>query len=381
MSGRSVLFLQATEPGAYPPIMNAASCLADRGWNATLLAAPMADLPTHVPPHPGVTVRSIPVRPSHVFRPADYVRYHLAAARLALTTRPAVIYASDPLAASPALLAARLSGAAIVYHEHDSPAPGSLRPFLAARRKSIAGRAIAVVLPNANRTAIVRGELGLPEVRMHTVWNVPRLAELPVVRAREDGAEGPLVLYYHGSITPDRLPESLAAALAALGGLASLRIVGYEAPSATGYVRHLRGLAGPSGGLVDFRGTVDRERAMAEAASADVGLALVPLETEEINMANMAGASNKAFDYMAAGLPLLVTDRPDWRGLVVAPGYGIAVDPRDAGRMADVIRALAADRGRVKAMGEAARKRIAAEWHYERAFAPVIEIIERAVPR
>lgn len=96
MSGRTILFLQVTEPGAYPPIMNAAFCLADRGWQATLLAAPIAGLDTPVPVHPGVTVRAIATRPSHVIRPADYLRYHLAAARLALTQRPAVIYASDP---------------------------------------------------------------------------------------------------------------------------------------------------------------------------------------------------------------------------------------------------------------------------------------------
>jgi len=379
MSRRSVLFLQATEPGAYPPIMNAAFCLADRGWKVTLLAAPMVDLPTHVPAHPGVTVRAIATRPSHVFRPPDYVRYHAAAARLALTMRPSVVYASDPLAASPALLAARLSGAAIVYHEHDSPEAGALRPFLARRREAASRRAVAVVLPNAGRTALVRTELGLPAARMHTVWNVPRLGEIPSLRVREGRGEGPLVLYYHGSITPDRLPESLGAALALLGGLASLRIVGYEAPSARGYVERLRAMAGPAAELVDFRGPVDRDRAMAEAAEADVGLALVPLEAKDINMANMAGASNKAFDYMAAGLPLLVADRPDWRSLVVDPGYGLAVDPGDAGRMADAIRILAADRDRVRAMGQAARQRIVAEWHYEHAFAEVMGVIDRAV--
>jgi glycosyltransferase involved in cell wall biosynthesis len=371
MTGRSVLFLQATEPGAYPPIMNAAFCLADRGWRATLLAAPIAGLTTRVPAHPGVTVRAIGMRPSHVLRPPDYLRYHLAAARLALRERPAVVYASDPLAASPALLAARLSGARIVYHEHDSPAPGGLRPFIASRRKRAAQNALAVVFPNERRAEIAGAELGLDGGMIQTVWNVPRLAEIP---AAADRAGGPLILYYHGSITPDRVPESLIAALVLLGGAAQLRIVGYEAPGAQGYVGRLQTL-GPAG-LVDYRGTVDRDRAMAEAAAADVGLALVPSAGGDINLANMAGASNKAFDYMAAGLPLIVTDRPDWRSLIVEPGYGIAVDPGRPDVIADAISRLAEDRGGLRAMGAAARARIAAEWHYERLFAPVAEAIE-----
>lgn len=376
MSGRSILFLQVTEPGAYPPIMNAAFCLADRGWRATLLAAPIADLATPVPSHPGVTVRAIRTRPSHVVRPSDYARYHLAAARLALLARPTVVYASDPLAASPALLAARLSGAMLVYHEHDSPAPGALRPFFATRRKLAASRAEAVVLPNAGRAEVAAAELGLDRRKVHTVWNVPRLAELPDVAARS--GDGPLVLYYHGSITPDRLPESIVTALVSLNGAVVLRIVGYESPGARGYVSHLRTLAGAHGGLIDYRGTVDRSRALAEAAAADVGLALVPPEGGDINLANMAGASNKAFDYMAAGLPLIVTDRPDWRSLFVDPGYAVAIDPRHTDAVAEAVRGLAADRGRLTAVGAAARARIAAEWHYERQFAPVVDVIERA---
>jgi glycosyltransferase involved in cell wall biosynthesis len=379
MSGRSILFLQATEPGAYPPIMNAAFCLADRGWHATLLAAPMADLATPVPAHSGVTVKAIATRPSHVLRPSDYARYHLAAARLSLRLRPAVVYASDPLAASPALLAARLAGAKLVYHEHDSPGAGALRPWLAARRRSLAQRADIVVLPNAERAELVRAELGLLPSRVRTVWNVPRLAEVPSALPRPDAA-GPLVLYYHGSITPDRVPKAVVTAVIALDGLVRLRVVGYEAPGAAGYVRQLRDIAENAGrsALVEFSGAVDRGSAMAKAARADIGLALVPPESDDINLANMAGASNKAFDYMAAGLALIVTDRPDWRALVVHPGYGTGCDPHDADSIANAVRWLAQDRGRLRAMGDAARGRIVAEWHYERAFAPVVDFLGAA---
>ena len=47
-------------------------------------------------------------------------------------------------------------------------------------------------------------------------------------------------------------------------------------------------------------------------------------------MSNMTGASNKPFDYMAAGLALLVSDLPDWKTMFVDPGFGLACDPTDA---------------------------------------------------
>ena len=54
-----------------------------------------------------------------------------------------------------------------------------------------------------------------------------------------------------------------------------------------------------------------------EAARAHVGLALMPLNSNDLNMRHMTGASNKPFDYMAAGLALLVSDLPDWRQMFV----------------------------------------------------------------
>ena len=55
----------------------------------------------------------------------------------------------------------------------------------------------------------------------------------------------------------------------------------------------------------------------------------MPKKSEDINMQNMVGASNKPFDYMACGLPLLVTDLPEWTSTFVEPGYARACNPDD----------------------------------------------------
>ena len=55
----------------------------------------------------------------------------------------------------------------------------------------------------------------------------------------------------------------------------------------------------------------------------------MPRSTENINLRHMVGASNKAFDYMACGLPLLVTDLPEWVTAFVEPGYARACNPDD----------------------------------------------------
>ena len=94
-----------------------------------------------------------------------------------------------------------------------------------------------------------------------------------------------------------------------MGGRVRLRIAGYEAPSARGYVKHLVGGDGGTAAetLVEYIGMVPRADLLMEAARAHVGLALMPLNSNDLNMRHMTGASNKPFDYMAAGLPLLVS--------------------------------------------------------------------------
>ena len=112
---------------------------------------------------------------------------------LAIGRRPDIVYASDPLGAAPGLLAARLSGARLVYHEHDTPNPGTLHPWLARQRRAAARRAAAVILPNEARSRIARDELGFSDDRLHIVWNMPRRCELPVRKQVPGRAAAPLL--------------------------------------------------------------------------------------------------------------------------------------------------------------------------------------------
>ena len=125
---RRVLFVQATNPGAYPPLIHASMLMAEAGWEVTFLSAPIDGDELALNPHPRIKIHAVRSRPSHVMGKVEYAVYAAAAARLAVRLRPDVVYASDPLGAGPGLLAARLAGAALVYHEHDSPSRATSRP-------------------------------------------------------------------------------------------------------------------------------------------------------------------------------------------------------------------------------------------------------------
>jgi glycosyltransferase involved in cell wall biosynthesis len=371
-AGRSVLFVQGTEAGGYPPIIHASSLMALAGAEVLILNAPVTGHDLAFPTVPGIHVRSIGPRPSHVMRGIDYLQYVLAAARLALTFRPDVIYASDPLGAGPGLLAARLAHAALVYHEHDTPALGKLRPPIAQFRRAAARQARFVVFPNEARARIAQAELGFRDEQLRIVWNVPRRAELPDLPCSQKSG---ITVYYHGSITPERIPESVVDAVAQTGCGARLRIMGYEAPGAPGYVARLLGLGNRSGeSVVEYLGQVPtRGSLFAEAARADVGLALMPQRTSDLNLMHMMGASNKVFDYMGSGLAVLVTDLPEWIGGFVKPGYGRSCDPADPTSIASQLEWFAANPTERRTMGAKGRAKIESDWNYERAFASLLE--------
>jgi glycosyltransferase involved in cell wall biosynthesis len=360
----------------YPPLIHASMLMAEAGWNVTFLSAPFDGCLLELSHHPRIAQQAIPARPSHVMGKAAYARYAAAAARLALRLRPEIVYASDPLGAGPGLLAARLARARLVYHEHDSPAPGSLRPSLARARAAAGRRAELVIFPNEARAGIAQAELGFSADRLRIVWNMPRRAELPLVDYRP---EAPLIVHYHGGIAPDLLPTAVVEAVRRLSSRARLRIVGYEAPGAAGYVQRLIELGGGSNstGVVHYAGQVPRADLIAAAAQAHVGLALLltTYHGSDLNIRHLMGASNKVFDYMAAGLALLVSDRPDWRDMLVGPGYARACDPTDPASIAAALSWYIDHPAERRAMGASGRAKIEAEWNYDSAFEPVMSAL------
>lgn len=368
---KRALFVQATEPGGYPPLINASTLMADAGWEVTFLSAPVGYTSLPVPPHPRITIRKIRPRTSHVMTKRDYLAYCAKAIKLALMLKPDVVYASDPMGAAPGRLAARFAKAKLLYHEHDSPALGLLHPWISRQRFLAAQKAYLVIVPNEARSEIVRSALNIPKSKMRVVWNVPRLCELP---KRMPGNHRPLMTYYHGNISPDLVPLSFVDALQKLEGKAYLKIIGYESPGSPGYIARLiqAGYITGGGSLVEYGGLIARSNLLQEAARAHVGIAFMPRSSGDLNMMNMTGASNKSFDYMAAGLALLVSDLPDWREMFVVPNYAHACDPEDAAAIADCLKWLHDHPSELEATSLRNRNKIEMDWNYDKQFAPIL---------
>lgn len=334
MKSPRIVYLQFTNPMAYPPLLHSSRLLAEMGWQVLFLGAQSLGTDAlRVSEHPNISFELFPCHRSGWRQKLDYGRFIAWVAGRLRKFQPDWLYASDAPIAPAAYVLAKSHGLPVVYHEHDSPdvaanPPSAYQRFTLAMRRRLAHLAAITILPNAKRANFFAQSLGLQRSPL-VVWNCPRRSE--IVTAPLDIRSGELRLLYHGSISPERLPMTLLEALRQGPPSVHLRVVGYETAGHLGYLQAMReraaALSLPEERLEILGLLPRREDVLENCRQCDIGLALMPMEGGDLNMQAMAGASNKPFDYLACGLPLLVSDLPDWRSLFVAPGFARACNP------------------------------------------------------
>jgi glycosyltransferase involved in cell wall biosynthesis len=153
-----------------------------------------------------------------------------------------------------------------------------------------------------------------------------------------------------------------------------LRLVGYETIGYPTYGRELLAEASRLGvqDRLEILPAASRHALLQISADQHVGVALMPRVSDDINMRHMVGASNKATDYLAAGLALLVSDLPDWRAAYVDARYGLSCDPSSARSIAAALKWFLDHRNETLQMGERGRQRLVSEWNYDAVFEPIL---------
>jgi glycosyltransferase involved in cell wall biosynthesis len=382
VKAQRVLFVQYTHPAGYPPIERAARILESKGWGVRIvgigglgtdaLAANSLD---------GLDVRLVSGAGRGILQKLQYLRFLILCARHALVWRPTWLYVSDSFA-SPIGLVAAILGGRVVYHEHDSPTAVSpsrvLRIILRARR-ALLRRAHVVVSPNEERSAAL-SEAGRGR-QVLTAWNCTRLSEVQELRVTRTNRTS-IRLVYHGSIVPAKAPLTILDAIARADGVVELIIAGYETIGSQGYVAEIKHRASELGisDKVNVMPAMPRAALLERAASCDIGLSLVPSASRDPNERRMAGASNKAFEYLACGVPLIVSDLDDWRRLFVDRGVAWACEPENVNSIVKLFNRARQRRHELIEMGQRGQELVRSEWNYETQFAPVLQAMNAALP-
>lgn len=163
-------------------------------------------------------------------------------------------------------------------------------------------------------------------------------------------------LCFVGDMTPDRGIENLIRAADRSG--AGLFLVGdFHPPSYGEAVRRM-----PESRCVEFLGRLDRERVREVLARSSVGMCTMP----DGGQYNICDTFNmKVYDYMAMGLPVVLSDSAYARRVLERYEFGILVDPADVEETARAVRRLAEHPEEAARMGREGRRAIAEEFNWD----------------
>jgi glycosyltransferase involved in cell wall biosynthesis len=369
---RRILYLQFQDPAAYPPLEHSSQILANGGWSVVFIgAAVVPDAVIKFPTHPNIRTKTFGFSPFLKSQPVRYLYFTFKCLFWTLIWRPMWIYGSD-LNVLPALwLIRKVARSKIIYHEHDSPnamtAQSSFRRLALWCRKSVGRDADLCVLPQQQRLDNFIKQTQRQKQTL-CIWNCPSVTEVSGEVLKKDQ---PLLLYYHGSINAARIPLELVESICRFKGDVQLLLAGYEVQGSIGYVEDLKQRAHRWGvpSAVNYVGAIPlRDDLLRIAGSAHVGLSLMPMESDDINLLHMVGASNKPFDCMASGLPLLVSRLGDWVTTFVEPGFARACDPRDPDSIERELRWYLQNPSMRIEMGRRCLEKVRDSWNYENMF-------------
>jgi glycosyltransferase involved in cell wall biosynthesis len=265
---------------------------------------------------------------------------HLALLRALVRCKPDAIHAHDVNVLPTAWLAARIAGVPLVYdaHEISTHREGykAFRGLVGWLEKKIMPTAAGTITTTDARAKFFARAYRVP--RPLVLQNRPRLiCATRSNRIREElrlTQPWPIVLYQGGLQTGRGLPRLVQAA--AQVSDAYFVFIGGGRQSA-----ELHALAETLGlrARVHFIPTVLLAELPSYTASADIGVQ--PIENTCLN--HFTTDSNKLFEYVIAGLPVVASRLPEIRKVVEQDDLGLLVTPGDTDSLVDALRRLVAD--------------------------------------
>jgi glycosyltransferase involved in cell wall biosynthesis len=195
-----------------------------------------------------------------------------------------------------------------------------------------------------------------PAERTVIIHNFPREQEI-LPDLNDGAAPRPPKALYLGSITKIRGIYEMVEAIkrVATPPDASLLIAGrFESDNLRSDVQKLSGWR-----RVEFCEWLERNQLSRIMSQCALGLVLFhPLP------AHLEALPNKLFEYMAAGLPIIVSDFPLWRRLIGDTGCGLVVNPLDIDQIAEALTFLFTNPSAAKEMGAAGREAVRRQFNW-----------------
>jgi glycosyltransferase involved in cell wall biosynthesis len=329
--------------------------LADSGYQVILIARAESD-------HTSNGVRIIALR-TYSRRLVRMTLGVLTALFTALRLRADLYHAHDP-ELIPALLVLRVCGKTVVYDAHEALSAQvkskAYLPVGTRRAAYLLTRGLEkIVGVGANRIVAASQRYGqvFPPAKVTVVGNYPNL---PHFSPPDGGFEFaiPARFGYVGGITSIRGIRELVDAMDLVNRTdpAVLRLAGpFESEQLRSEVA-----TRPGWRHAQYVGSVPMTEVAGQLEGCLAGIATY-LPTPH----NVIGSPNKVFEYLAMGLPVILSDFPAWHDMLAGVDCALFVDPADPHAIAAAMRRLIRDRALARRLGENGRQAALREFNWQ----------------
>ncbi len=361
-----------------------ARALRSAGYGVVVIADAVAGLPQHEL-REDVDVFRVE-RPRWRVPGLSFLLHEWRLSRRLVSLRPDVLHAHDSNALMPVAIASRCTRAPFVYDAHDlwlhrpRRERSKLYHFLQNAYYSLIER---LLVPRAAATITVSAPIVRHLERRYSLRKVALVPNFPdgidsgALGAREirslPGMEqvpaaAPIVLYLGGLMAGRGLENLIKAMVFVDSAHAAFLGSGHQREELVALSCRL-GLAD----RVHLLDPVPGSEVIAYSASATIGVS--PIVPSCLNY--RYSLPNKLFQYMAAGIPVVASDFPQVRDVVIGSGAGLVVDTMDPRAIAEAINRLVRDPSEGAAMGARGRHAVAQTYRWEAAARTLLKVYAR----
>lgn len=322
----------------------------------------------------GVELKAVPT-PTSQWRLGRMTRTNLQVILKALSLKADVYHIHDP-ELLPGLWALKATGAKTVYDAHeDIPKAIMSKTWIPRPLRSVVSRisGAAEDLSTLVFDGVVAATRSIgsrfPAGKTLVLQNYPILTEFKPDHSLEQYLQRERCFIYHGMRGRVRGIKQMIDAMEFVPG-GRLRLFGSKMEP------DLRQDAERSQGWssVDYGGWASREALCLHFSQVRAGLVTFLPEPNHVE-----AGPNKLFEYMSAGLPLIVSDFPVWREVIDEVGCGRMVDPNDPREIAEAMNWLLKRPEEAFEMGQRARKAVEDRFNWAVESRKLIEFYQELV--